>query len=348
MKPHQSAKKLLYCPKYYQNIGQMQKMIRILRTSSREKDDLLAGRILELQAAGFDVLYDDQSSDPNWAYSAASASDRAAALFAALQESETSAVMTARGGYGASDLLHLLDWTKLTGLREKILIGFSDTSALHSALYTLCGWRGIHGPMPGTALWNRNGVTADTARLLSLIRCIENGISTGSDARGEITIEPVLGRLPAKVNAPGDLTGKLFGGCFSVLTNLIGTPYLPKSLSRHILFFEDLDEHPGRLMRHWNQWLQSGILDGVTAIVVGNLLKLGQNIPDNAPFVYEEWASRCPVPLFKSTAFGHLSPNFPLGIGADATLSTAKPEQSKQSTIWSLKWNFAKDQRSTS
>jgi muramoyltetrapeptide carboxypeptidase len=157
----------------------------------------------------------------------------------------------------------------------------------------------------------------------------------GRTTGGEITLEPVPKGAPS-----GKILGTLFGGCYSVLTNLIGTPYLPKSLRGHILFFEDLDEHPARLMRHWNQWLQSGLLEGVQAVVIGNLLKLGQNIPDNAEYVFEEWARRCPAPLFKSNAFGHLSPNFPLGIGAAAEISSERN--------WSLKWKFVKDQQSIS
>ena len=191
--------------------------------------------------------------------------------------------------------------------------------------------------MPATILWNKDGETRDTEILLALIE--------GQISGSQIDVEPVLSTgnpTPPK----NSITGILFGGCFSVLTNLIGTPYLPKSLSGHVLFFEDLDEHPARLMRHWNQWLQAGLLEGVKAVVIGNLLKLGQGIPDNAPYVFDEWAKRCPAPVFKSTAFGHLSPNFPLGVGAVVEIS--KKSSSANATQWSLKWNFVKDQPSIS
>jgi len=303
-------------------------MIRILRTSSREKEDLLPARIAWLNARGIKVLFDNQQPDPNWAYAAAPPAERAKALAAALAEPATQAIICARGGYGASDLLPLLDWDEIKRLPEKLLVGFSDASALHAAIYTKCHWRGLHGPMPATVLWGRDGETRDTEDLLDLI--------SGRAAGGTLALTPV----PAGAAVPAKLSGTLFGGCFSVLTNLIGTPYLPRSLRGHILFFEDLDEHPARLMRHWNQWLQSGLLEGVAGVVVGNLLKLGPNIPDNAAFVFEEWARRCPAPFFKSTAFGHLSPNFPLGIGAAAEISSVKN--------WSLKWNFVKGQPSIS
>ena len=309
-------------------------MIRILRTSSREKEDLLPGRLDWFKANGMEVRYDDLTPDPQWAYAAAPASDRAKALTNALAETGTKAILCARGGYGASDILHLLPWDRIKKLPEKMLVGFSDVSALHAAFYTLCGWRGIHGPMPATQLWNKDGETRDIGSLLELI--------DGNKVGGSMGLAPVGSAIA------GNVSGVLFGGCYSVLTNLIGTPYLPRSLKGHILFFEDLDEHPARLMRHWNQWLQSGLLDGVKAVVIGNLLKLGQNIPDNAPFVVTEWAKRCPVPLFKSEAFGHLSPNFPLGFGslADITCNLDTSKSSKPN--WSLKWNFKKDLQSIS
>ena len=65
--------------------------------------------------------------------------------------------------------------------------------------------------------------------------------------------------------------GKLFGGCFSVLTNLVGTSFLP-DLAGHILIFEDIEEHPARLMRYWKQWEYAGILTGVEAVVFGRLV----------------------------------------------------------------------------
>jgi muramoyltetrapeptide carboxypeptidase len=287
--------------------------IRIVRPSSRETSDLLASRLSELRAAGFDVRYDDIPRDPSWTYTSSTALNRAAALQSALFEKGVSFIWAARGGYGASDLLPLLDWGGLSNSTEKVLLGFSDISALHAAFYAKLGWRGWHAPMPATTLW-RLGGDADVVELLSFL----HSWSGGAAIRGENRCEPIVSGGSEFVE------GKLFGGCFSVLTSLIGTPYFP-DLKDHILFIEDVDESPARLMRYLNQWIQSGVVRGVRALVVGSLKDLGENIPDSATYVLKEMARRLgPIPVFHSSSFGHVSPNFTLPIGAHATLSQGR------------------------
>lgn len=253
-------------------------------------------------------------------------------LTTALLENESTVVMCARGGYGASDLLPLLPWDRLrkAAARPKILVGFSDTSALHSALWHKLGWRGIHGPMPATSLWpegaiEKPGSCADVTRLLEIL----SGATTGAGINLESFSHAGAG--------PVECRGWLFGGCFSVLTNLIGTPYLPASFDGAILFFEDIGEHPARLARFLNQWQQAGLLKGVRGVVWGSLTQLGANIQDNADFVYRELARRLgEVPCWRSRDFGHVAPNWPLGIGADAHIQHTKSGAVK------LSWNFAK------
>jgi muramoyltetrapeptide carboxypeptidase len=287
-------------------------VIRIIRPSSREAQDLLAPRVAELEDLGFEVRHDELAPDPSWAYAAATAESRAAALMAALVEDGTEAVVCARGGYGASDLLPLLDWAALARAKEKLVVGFSDVSALHTALYARLGWRGIHGPMPATTLWRKGGVNDDVDALLAALKAW----SENAPASGTMALAPVG---PATSPA-STASGKLFGGCFSVVTGLIGTPSFPRSLAGHVLFFEDTDEHPGRLMRHLNQWIQSGALAGVTGLVIGHLRGLGDKIPDCAPFVLEQFARRTGLPTWHAPLFGHTTPNFPLVVGATATI----------------------------
>lgn len=284
--------------------------IRVIRTSSREKDDLLTGRVAELRALGFSVHYDDIPVDPTWPYVAGSAKDRVAMLSQALEEPDTKVILCARGGYGASDLLPLLDFERLKKAPPKLVVGFSDVSAIHSALYTKLGWPGLHAPMPATVLWRKDSEERDIAALMAIIRLYV----PGSILSGAIEVRPLSGVQ--------SVSGRLFGGCFTVLTNLIGTSYLPSSLAGHIVFIEDTDENPPRLMRALNQWLQAGLFKGAKALVVGHLRNLGEKIEDCAPYVYQHFALRAgpELPVFSSNGFGHTCPNFPMLIAADATI----------------------------
>lgn len=288
----------------------MQSNIRIIRPASREREDLLPDKIIELKDHGFKVLYDDRP-ETQWPYIASSKENRAQDLLKALTEKDSDIILCARGGYGASDLLPLIPWDDLKDTPEKLLIGFSDISAIHSALYTKLGWRSLHGPMPATSLWDHK--KPDIKALLNILSQKPETI--------ELSLTPLT--------QYNDLSGILFGGCFSVLTNLIGTPYFPKSLDGHILFLEDVGEHPARIMRYLNQWIQSGALRGVRGIVLGHFRNLGEGIEDDSIMLLEEFAKRAQLPTWSTKGFGHLSPNMPLMIGKEAQINNDV-----------LSWNF--------
>jgi muramoyltetrapeptide carboxypeptidase len=113
--------------------------------------------------------------------------------------------------------------------------------------------------------------------------------------------------------------GTLLGGCLSVLTGLIGTPYAPSSWEGSILFIEDINENPGRLMRFWTQWAQSGALAGLRALVVGQLA--GVSDRDE---VLSQFVRRSAVPVYSCELFGHQAPSFALGQGARARISDSE------------------------
>lgn len=279
--------------------------IRIVSPSSRGPDHLLPQRIQELEHRGFRVLYDDLAADARWPFTVASVRERAEALTQAMEEKDSQILLCARGGYGASDLLPHLPWKRLEKAKEKWLIGFSDVSALHAAVHTRLGWPCVHGPMPKTELWARGG-GADVAQLLSLL--------TGEIKEGSAP-------LTYAVNAPAECRGWLFGGCLSVLTNLVGTPYLPR-LTGAVLFWEDIAENPGRVMRAVNQWGLAGLLEGVRAIVLGRFVDLQPSLGIDEHALAREIAERWRLPVFVTPAFGHIAPNWPLPLGAEARLGS--------------------------
>ncbi len=281
------------------------KTIRIIKASSPDREGLLLTRIAELKAAGFRILFDDITPQSAWTWTAGSVPDRAQALTKALLEPDSDAVMWARGGYGASDLLDLVPWEQVTLAPAKPIIGFSDVCAAQSALYTKTGRLSIHGPMPATSTWKKNATT-DVDSLIAILK--------GKQAQGALPISPIN-------HSKDHITGRLFGGCLSVLTSLIGTDYLPKNLAGHILYFEDVGENPGRILRMLNQWFQAGCLHGVKGLILGAFTDLGGELKDNAPILLEEIASRYQIPTFHTALFGHLSPNEPIVMGAAGSIS---------------------------
>lgn len=279
----------------------MPKDIRIIFPSSPCEDSVLQKSVQSLEQAGFKVNYRLSKPNSSFPFLCSTVEERVAELTEALLSSDH-AILCARGGYGASDLLPHLPWGKLRTVRPKWLVGFSDISALQSAFFAKMGWPSIHGPMPGTDLWGKNG-SDDIALLL-------HHLSGAKNLEGKIRVSSVRSSSLKTAEA------WLFGGCMSVLCNLIGTPYFPHSLRGALLFLEDTGEHPGRVLRMLNQLLYAKILDQASGILLGNF---GDD--PNLKGLPEEIAKRVSIPVYTSNDFGHLSPNFPLVIGAKVMMN---------------------------
>ena len=279
-------------------------ILTILEPSSAPESAVLESNLAALRQAGIQVCYQRYPLDAGDRQAQVGVNARSQILSSALSNPESAYVLAARGGYGVSDLLGYLDWSALSSLPETILIGFSDISALQVALHTRLGWPAIHGPMPGSSLWT-NGPDVD---------CLVRLLSSSRPWNSTISVSPF-----ASISADTTVQGTLIGGCLSVLSALIGTPHFPETLQGHILFLEDTHETAERILRYWNQWLDCDLVADLAAVVLGRFTNLSGGHD-------EEWlvtrlSERCTVPLFYSPDFGHISPNHPLVIGADARIN---------------------------
>ena len=277
-------------------------LIHVLEPSGPPESDVLDRNLRAIRQQGFEVDYTPCSADAKTRLEIQGIEIRLGALQSAL-DSNSRYLLSARGGYGASELLSRLDWDALTKEVPRVLIGFSDVSALQSALYARLKWPSLHAPMPGSSLWQGG---EDVRALLDLLR-------SDRPWTGSIDLAPVSNTPELKCQ------GRLFGGCLSVLSNLVGTPNLPSDLSGHILFFEDTGESAPRLLRYWRQWLDSGLLKGVSAVVFGRFTEMG-SMTEADSWAVTELAARTPCPVFSSRDFGHVTPNLPLAIGAQAEI----------------------------
>ncbi len=83
-----------------------------------------------------------------------------------------------------------------------------------------------------------------------------------------------------EVIAPGEFTGRIFGGTVTQLLASLGTPYAFNPPPGYVLFFDEVGERPYRLDRMVTQLRQSGLLAKAGAVVIGELPRcdeLGRN-----------------------------------------------------------------------
>jgi muramoyltetrapeptide carboxypeptidase len=233
---------------------------------------------------------------------AGSDAERLAAFHRLADDPSLAAIFFARGGHGLLRLLPGIDWERLAR-RPRAYVGYSDLTPFLLGVVARLGLVAFHGPL----------VAADLARGLSA-------------AEEESLLGALAGRYPvahplAAVRR-GDrrrVSGPLLGGCLSLLTATLGTPFAP-DLAGSVLFWEEVGEPPYRIDRMLTHLRLSGSLNGITAMIVGHISAGGEQgeAPVDWPALVEDALSAFPWPLAWGQESGHASPNrtLPLGLGA--------------------------------
>ena len=252
---------------------------------------------LALIGARYDVRYDAAIFEQH-RYLAGSDRRRLGELTDALLDPAIRAVFCARGGYGATRLLAQL--SSLRPAPPKPLVGFSDITALHLWLQSR-GVMSIHGPVL-TQLGLLPGETRQR-----LFHLLESAV-------------PAAALRATDTYVPGVAEGPLLGGTLSVVTRLIGTPYMP-SLEGAILLLEDVGERPYRLDRMWTHLELAGVLRQVRGIALGSFTNCEEKDADySAAEVLRELARAAGLPCAAGFPIGHGAVNEPVPLGARVRL----------------------------
>ncbi|AQG98448.1 muramoyltetrapeptide carboxypeptidase [Burkholderia sp. KK1] len=216
-------------------------------------------------------------------------------------------VLAVRGGYGASRILHGLDYLGLRRLADQpvAIVGHSDFTAIQCALYAHAGVKSFGGPM-FAGDFGAEEVSSFT------MRHFWNAISHSSFT--------VTSNAPQRQTV--DVTGMLWGGNLAILTSLVGTPYLPP-VEGGILYIEDVNEHPFRIERMIYQLHQSGVLGRQQAIVMGEFSGGRLSDYDNGyslDAMIEQVRNVTGIPIVTGLQFGHVENLLTLPFGATAHL----------------------------
>lgn len=229
---------------------------------------------------------------------------RVADLNDALADPEIRAVLCNRGGYGAQRILSHVDYDAVRR-DPKLLIGFSDITALHGALWTQTGLATVHGPVAGQL--ERGGLFASTVR---------HALMSNEPAVVEASAdEPTF-----RVRTSGLAEGILLGGNLSMLSTCIGTPYMP-DLEGAILLIEDVNEAAYRIDRLLTHLRNCGILQRLAGVAVGQFSEPGNgNAVIKPADVLIERLGDLGIPVLGGLSIGHGERNIAVSLGTYARL----------------------------
>jgi len=240
-------------------------------------------------------------------YLAGTDEERVADLHSMFSNSAVRAIMCVRGGYGTPRLLSLINY-RLIARNPKILLGYSDITALQLAIWRKTGLVSFQGPMVGVDM--ADPMDRWTEELLW-------SILTTNKKRGKIDLPQGVG----ETLTPGQGKGVLLGGNLALVLSVLGTPYQP-DFRNAILFLEDIGEEPYRVDRMLAQLHSASILSKCSVILGGQFTDCVPQDKTKPSFTVEEVlrdaARKVGTPFLARLPFGHEHPKMtvPLGIQA--------------------------------
>ena len=251
-------------------------------------------------------------------YMAGPDSQRADDINKAFASGEIRGVFCLRGGFGAARILPLIDFEMIKN-NPKVFIGYSDITALHTAINARCGFVTFHGPMPNT----------DYRRLDEF---------TVNSLKNALFFPEKTTRL---INPPGEemhvlhhgrASGVLTGGNISLLTATLGSPYEIDTRGK-ILFLEDVGERPYRLDKALTALSLAGKFKDCSGIILGTFAECEEPSPETVPpntvisssaltlnEIFEEVVLPWKKPTLLNFRAGHIYPQSTLPLGADISM----------------------------
>lgn len=223
-------------------------------------------------------------------------------------------IICIRGGYGSAQLLDSLDY-KLIESNPKILLGFSDITALHLAINKKCNTVSYHGPV---LLSSFTDYTAE-----NLLRIIFDTVPPGV-LKNPVRTEGLREMFPTRTIVPGSAKGEIIGGNLTILSTTLGTPYEINTENK-ILFLEDVGEEPYRIDRMMNQLKLAGKLEKCSGIVFGNCtecIKKSDVWDPGIGEILDNYLRGLPIPSFSGLMIGHESNQLTLPIGMECTMDS--------------------------
>ena len=235
----------------------------------------------------------------------------------AFSDNEIDAVWCVRGGYGTPRLLPKINY-KLIKKNPKALIGFSDITALHLAIFQKTGLVTFHGPVA-------------TSNFTDYTKTHVVNTLMHPSSRYEIKLPKVPeGENPelykTTVIKEGKCRGKLIGGNLSLLAALAGTPFEIKKTKGKILFIEDVNEPLYKVDRLLTQLRQSLKMQEFEGIAIGVFTKGNGDLESYTKGLQEVFRDRLGdlrVPIISGLSFGHIRDQFTLPFGIKAEMNTA-------------------------
>jgi muramoyltetrapeptide carboxypeptidase len=242
-------------------------------------------------------------------FSAHNVNYRAHSFINALNSGDSKAIWCLRGGYGSAEIIPFLNEIDIPK-QTKLLLGFSDITALHLFLQVKWHWSSIHSPVLNQLLHNQE---LKNQMMPILFGKTTSLVYTNLQALNKI----------AKKNM--EIRSKIIGGNLSLIQTSLSTCWQINA-SDKIIFIEEVSERGYKIERMLNHLLQAGVFNSAKALIFGDVVpELEPNGEDLCFLAISQFAENLSIPVLYLPGVGHdLKSNSPLPLGTNVILHTGE------------------------
>jgi muramoyltetrapeptide carboxypeptidase len=279
----------------------------VVSPSSPAEAAAISAGIAELRRLGFQV--EEPAPMAPQGYFAASHEERLQQFCKTVHDKHMDGVIAARGGYGANYLIDSRLSTRLQG--PKCMVGFSDFNIIQLLMAEVRGWASFYGPMIAAGL-NHGADRPSGYDLVSFLQAV-------SETKSKWKI-PLRGQALSS----GAASGRLVGGCLTMLQTTLGTGFEPNT-SGAILILEDRGMRPYQVDRALRHLYQAGMFEKVVGIVLGDFPDCDPPSSGSpiVPEICAEILGPLDIPIVYGAPIGHTKrPMLTLPLGVRAKLQS--------------------------
>lgn len=227
--------------------------IAVVAPASSAHPDRVAAGIANLRSRGFQATLASHANGKHAPYFSASTQNRVHDFTSSFTNPDMDAVFCIRGGYGSNYLLPNLSLSLIQN-HPKPFLAYSDLTAVQTWLLDQTGLVAFHGPLVAGDFDRPNGIDEP-----SFHAALTGGLVHAGPEQG------------LRALRPGSASGIVYGGCLSILTASLGTPYAPQTEGK-LLFLEDIAAKPYQVDRMLRQMILAGKFQGVKGFIFGEML----------------------------------------------------------------------------
>ncbi|QGU96384.1 LD-carboxypeptidase [Clostridium bovifaecis] len=230
-----------------------------------------------LQDKGFKIIEGNLTGKHDF-YRSGSIKERADELNELIRNPEVKCIMSTIGGMNSNSILPYIDYEALRK-SPKIIIGYSDVTAILLAIYAQTGISTYYGP----ALVSSFGelppfvdytykyfkeVTMDNVKIPHVFETPEYWTEEYINWETQDRSKEKRGNQWATVYE-GIARGRVIGGNLNTMEGIWGSKYMPEIKKGDILFIEDSLKDAATIERSFSLLKVSGVFDKISGIILG-------------------------------------------------------------------------------